>query len=147
MSGTVSNATDAVRTWATTASSSGSAPSAAKGNDLDRDAFMKLLVAQMRYQDPNKPVDSSQFMAQTAQFTMVDKLSALESSQQQLLLSQVVLGATNLVGRTISYVDASGATLTGVVSSATLNGSSPTLRVGNTDVPLSSVTEVRTTAG
>jgi flagellar basal-body rod modification protein FlgD len=141
--------TSPVSSTATTASgAAGATPSATvKGNDLDRDAFLKLLVAQMRYQDPNKPVDSSQFMAQTAQFTMVDKLSALETSQQQLLLAQVVLGATTLVGRNVSYVDDAGATVTGVASSATLTGSSPTLRVGNTDVPLSSVTEVRTTAG
>ena len=34
-----------------------------------QDAFLKLLVAQLKYQDPSKPADSTQFMAQTAQFT------------------------------------------------------------------------------
>jgi len=49
-----------------------------KSKDLgDKDTFLKLLVAQLKYQNPMEPVDSSQFMAQTAQFTMVEKLEAM----------------------------------------------------------------------
>lgn len=138
-----------IGTWSAAGATTGETTPAQtnKSDSLDRDAFLKLLVAQLRYQDPDKPVDSSQFMAQTAQFTMVDKLSAMETSQQQILQSQIVLEAAGMVGRTVSYVDSSGTTVTGLVSSASFSGSSPTLRVGNTDVPLSSVTEVRTTAG
>jgi len=41
---------------------------------IGKDMFLKLLVAQLKYQNPMEPVDSSQFMAQTAQFTMAEKL-------------------------------------------------------------------------
>jgi flagellar basal-body rod modification protein FlgD len=58
-----------------------------------------------------------------------------------------LIGASNLVGRTVTYQDADGASQTGVVTSAKLNGDSgPTLKVGNTDVQLSKVTEVQQTA-
>jgi flagellar basal-body rod modification protein FlgD len=127
-------------------SPTGQSASAPK-NSLDKDAFLKLLVAQLRYQDPSNPADATQFMAQTAQFTMVEKLADLADGQHELLSAQLRLGASNLVGRTVSYPAADGSTATGVVSSATFSGSSPTLRVGNMDVPLSSVTEVRTSAG
>jgi flagellar basal-body rod modification protein FlgD len=124
------------------------APTAKKAdNALGKDAFLKLLVAQLKYQDPSKPVDSAQFMAQTAQFSMVEKLDEMSTNGQALLSAQLMLGASNLVGRTVSYVDAGGMEATGVVTSATISGSSPTVRVGNTDVALSSVKEVRTSAG
>ena len=84
-------------------------------------------------------------MSQTAQFTMVEKIEEMSKTQTSLLTAQLQLGASNLVGRTVTYTDANGMAQTGTVLSATISGSSPTLRVGNTDVPLSSVTEVRST--
>jgi len=109
----------------------------------DKDTFLKLLVAQLKYQDPSKPADSTQFLAQTAQFTQVEKLGDIAD----LLKSQRMVSASALVGHTVTYMDENGAKLTGVISAAKLNGDSePILRVGNTDVLLSKVTEVQTTA-
>lgn len=117
-----------------------------KGKELDQDTFLKLLVAQMKYQDPSKPADSTQFLAQTAQFTQVEKLGQIADAQASMLSAQLMVGASNLVGRTVTYLDATGAEQTGVVKSATLGGSDPTLRVGYTDVQLSKVKEVREAA-
>jgi len=119
----------------------------AGSKSLDQNAFLKLLVAQMRYQDPSKPMDTNEMMSQTATFTEVEKLTSLLTTQQSLLSAQNIQTASAMVGRTVSYTATDGTTATGVVASASLNGSEPTLRVGNKDVPLSSVTEVRSTAG
>jgi flagellar basal-body rod modification protein FlgD len=109
----------------------------------DQDTFLKLLVAQLKYQDPSNPADSTQFLAQTAQFTQVEKLGEIASMMQ----SQQLIGASALVGRTVTYQDADGVSQTGVVTKTKLNGDSePTLVVGNMDVQLSKVTEVQTTA-
>jgi len=109
----------------------------------DQDTFLKLLVAQLKYQDPSNPADSTQFLAQTAQFTQVEKLGQIADMMQ----AQQLIGASALVGRTVTYQDANGATQTGVVTTVKLNGDSePTLMVGNTDVHLSKVTEVRQTS-
>jgi flagellar basal-body rod modification protein FlgD len=109
----------------------------------DQDTFLKLLVAQLKYQDPSNPADSTQFLAQTAQFTQVEKLGEIAT----MLQSQQLIGASSLVGRTVTYQDANGNTLTGVVTKTKLNGDSePTLVVGDTDVQLSKVTEVQQTA-
>ena len=128
----------------TTPATTSTAPSASK-NNMDKDLFLKLLVAQLKYQDPSNPADPTQFMAQTAQFTMVEKLNEVAAAQQQLVSAQLMLGATSLVGRTVTYPGPDGVERTGVVTSATISGSNPTVKVGNTDVPLSSVREVRTT--
>ncbi|HWH01302.1 MAG TPA: flagellar hook capping FlgD N-terminal domain-containing protein [Pilimelia sp.] len=116
------------------------------GNELGKDAFLKLLVAQLRYQDPTNPSDGAQFLAQTAQFTQVEKLAELVAEQKNVAAGQLMLSASNLIGRTVTYPGPNGADVTGVVQSATFAGSTPTLRVGNTDVPLSSVKEVHRTA-
>ena len=109
----------------------------------DQDTFLKLLVAQLKYQDPSNPADSTQFLAQTAQFTQVEKLGQIADMMQ----AQQLIGASALVGRTVTYSDANGATQTGVVTTVKLNGDSePMLVVGNTDVQLSKVTEVRHTS-
>src|SRR3954451_9662215 len=109
----------------------------------DQDTFLKLLVAQLKYQDPSNPADSTQFLAQTAQFTQVEKLGQIADMMQ----AQQLIGASALVGRTVTYQDANGASQTGVVTTVKLNGDSePTLMVGNTDVQLSKVTEVRQTS-
>ena len=109
----------------------------------DQDTFLKLLVAQLKYQDPSNPADSTQFLAQTAQFTQVEKLGQIADMMQ----AQQLIGASALVGRTVTYLDAGGLSQTGVVTRTKLNGDSePILRVGNTDVLLSKVTEVQQTA-
>jgi flagellar basal-body rod modification protein FlgD len=127
------------------ASSASSSKSIAdKSKELgDKDTFLKLLVAQLKYQDPSNPADSTQFLAQTAQFTQVEKLGDIAD----LLKSQRLVGASGLVGHSVTYMDENGAHQTGVISAAKLNGDSePTLRIGNTDVQLSKVMEVLTTA-
>jgi flagellar basal-body rod modification protein FlgD len=110
----------------------------------DKDTFLKLLVAQLKYQDPSNPADSTQFMAQTAQFTQVEKLGDIAD----LMKSQRLVNASALVGHPVTYMDENGAKLSGTISSAKLNGDSePMLRIGNTDVLLSKVMEVLPIAG
>jgi len=109
----------------------------------DQDTFLKLLVAQLKYQDPSKPADSTAFLSQTAQFTQVEKLGEIAD----MLGAQQLIGASALVGRTVTYQDAAGASVTGVVTKTKLNGDSePILVVGNMDVQLSKVTEVQQTS-
>lgn len=113
--------------------------------ELGKDAFLKLLVAQLKYQDPSSPVDSSQFMAQTAAFTQVEKLDAMAQDSAANLALQQGLAASALVGRTVSYVDENGITQRGVVTSASFGGSGsaePAVHIGDTAVPLSSIVSV-----
>jgi flagellar basal-body rod modification protein FlgD len=127
-----------------TAGANAAAAAAAKksSKDLgDKDTFLKLLVAQLKYQDPSKPADSTQFLAQTAQFTQVERLGDIAD----MLKSQRMISAATLVGHDVTYMDQFGAKQSGTISAAKLNGDSePMLRVGNTDVLLSKVMEIQT---
>jgi flagellar basal-body rod modification protein FlgD len=117
-----------------------------RSDQLDKDTFLKLLVAQLKYQDPSNPTDSSTFMAQTAQFTQVERLNELKTVNSDQLVAQMMLSASGMVGKTITWADPDGKDVTGVVTAAHFNGSAPTLRVGDTDVPLPAVKEVKATA-
>ena len=120
--------------------------SADRKDQMGKDTFLKLLVAQMRYQDPSNPTSSSEFMAQTATFTQVEKLEEIASQNAQLLTLQRSLSAGALVGQTVAYTDTEGVTKTGVVSSVKVAGTGtatePQAVVGGVTVGLGRITEV-----
>ena len=89
-------------------------------DQMGKDTFLKLLVAQMRYQDPSKPVDSSQMMAQTATFSQVEKLEQLATQNAALLVLQEASTAGALVGRTVTYTGTDGAEVSGPVTAVRL---------------------------
>lgn len=116
-------------------------------NTLGKDAFLKLLVAQLKYQDPLKPTDSAEFMAQTAQFTQVEKLEEIAQQNSDNIRTQGLSTASALIGRNIKYQDATGAVAAGVVTGARLDADGVTLQVSGKDADLTSVTEVGAMAG
>jgi flagellar basal-body rod modification protein FlgD len=105
---------------------------------LDGTAFLKLLVAQLKYQNPLSPTDPTAMLGQTAQLTAVEKLDGLSAALQSQLASQRTVLAASLVGKTIT----AGST-TGVVSSVSLTGDVPVLTVGTAEVRLPDVETVR----
>jgi flagellar basal-body rod modification protein FlgD len=109
---------------------------------LDQDTFLRLMVAQLRNQDPMNPADSSEFLAQTAQFTSLEKLEQVADLSAQAFAAQMAFGASSLVGRSITYVDGDGAEATGVVSSVRFGPSGPSLAVNDTEIPLDRVVAV-----
>ena len=120
----------------------GLASTATPGSSLGQDAFLKLLVAQLKYQDPMNPADGADFMAQTAQFTMVEKLAELQKQGDQSIASQQNMQAISMVGKTVTYEDASGAIKQGVVDSVRFSGGGQTLVINGTSVNLSNIGEV-----
>jgi flagellar basal-body rod modification protein FlgD len=97
-----------------------STPMLDRPDQMGKDVFLKLLVAQMKYQDPANPADSSQMMAQTATFAQVEKLELLAKQNGALLILQEHSAAGAMVGRTVTYTDTDGASVTGKVSSVRL---------------------------
>ena len=112
---------------------------------MNQDMFLKLLVAQLQYQDPSKPVDSSEFLAQSAQFTAVEQMTKLSELTQKVLDASLTQSATGMVGKTVSYTDAGGNARTGLVTACTVGAKTPNLTVNGLQVPLTSVTSVAST--
>jgi flagellar basal-body rod modification protein FlgD len=120
----------------------GSGVTTNQNGNLGKDDFLKLLVAQLKYQDPDKPADSSQFMAQTAQFTLVEKFEELAKSQTELLTATRAQSATSMVGQKVTWTDSTGASQTGVVDAVSITAGIPSLSVGGKSVAMDTVTRV-----
>ena len=99
---------------------------------VDYQSFLKLLIAEMKNQDPTNPMDTSQYMSQFAQLSTVEQAMQTNSKLDALLSSQSLSQANGLIGKTVSFTDATGATFSGKVVSISINndGSIATLENG-----------------
>ena len=113
------------------------------GEQMGKDTFLKLLVAQLKYQNPLEPTDSAQFMAQTAQFTVVEKLDALTKTNAELLSTNRALGASSLLGQSVVSAGPNGDDVVAKVTGVRFDVAGPVLLTGDTEVSLAAVKEVR----
>ena len=112
-------------------------------SQLGRDAFLKLLVTQMRLQDPTHTMEDKEFIAQLAQFSSLEQITNLSSEIRSLAVGSAATQAVSLIGRTVEVLDpASGDTLTGRVESVRFVDGSPLLVVDGSDVSPSYVVSV-----
>src|SRR3954466_13842837 len=139
--------TDAVGGAAATAYTPATTTVERKDQGSQKDMFLKLLVAQMKYQDPSNPASSSELMAQNATFTQVEKLEEIATQNASLLALQRSSSAGALVGRTVSYTDGTGAKQTGLVTAVRLGNDTTeaTAIVGGVSVAMGRITEVAST--
>ncbi len=117
-------------------------PSAAGAAAEDKQMFLELMVAQLRYQDPLNPTDSGEFLAQSAQFTALEKMQDVADRTGALLGAQMAFGASALVGRNVTWLDADGESFSGTIDGVTFGSEGPVFDIDGTDVPLAFITSV-----
>ena len=139
-SGSAAAAAAAANAAANTAAAASTSKTAA-----DKDTFLKLMVAQLKYQDPMKPADGAEFLAQTAQFTMVEKIEELANQMTVMATSERQGSASGMIGRWIEGTDSAGTAVEGNVTGVRLENTGPVLMVGDREVALTSVKEVHLT--
>lgn len=87
---------------------------------LGKDDFLKLLVTQLRHQDPINPVDDKEFIAQLAQFSSLEQMQNLSSSINMMMESQQRLTAlsqaTAMIGKEVEIYSHEGESLYGKVT-------------------------------
>jgi len=106
-----------------------------------QDMFLQLLVAQVKYQDPLEPMNNNEYMAQTAQFTMVEQITKVAEQQTELLAFQRAILAAGMVGRNVSgYDEFAGTLVSGVVDAVEYNYGDPQLVIGTQRVGLDEIT-------
>jgi flagellar basal-body rod modification protein FlgD len=123
-------------TQGTNAASQGasSVPPTNPSMTMDENSFLKLLVAQLKYQDPLSPTDNQQFIQEQAQFATVEGINNVKSSIQSLLASEQQSQAVSLIGKQVTYQNADGSTSTGVVDSVSTASGALMLSVAGVDV-------------
>lgn len=131
------------------------APTAQASSEVDKEAFLKLLVSQLRNQDPISPMESQKFTAELAQFSSLEQMQKLNENivglavlqQSNALMSQLTDSAV-LIGKEVRYIHPdSGEEQTGTVSTVKIQDGIAVLRIDGTDVPLGNVTEVTGSEG
>jgi flagellar basal-body rod modification protein FlgD len=112
--------------------------------EVDYQSFLKLLVAQMKNQDPTQPMDSTQYVAQLAQFSNVEQSIQVNKKLSELLQVSAISQANSILGRTVTSADGS---VTGVVQQVKLatNGVIAVLE-GGTEVVMQNGVVVKETA-
>jgi flagellar basal-body rod modification protein FlgD len=130
---------------ATASAATGSAPQIDRPDQMGKDTFLKLLVAELQYQNPMQPTDPSSFMAQSAQFSMLEALQNMTTQVQAGTTANQMVMASSLVGKQVSFDD-NGVTKQAGVTSVKFDASGtnpPTLHLDTgQDLPLASVTQV-----
>ena len=113
----------------------------ASSGTMDKQAFLELLVTQLRNQDPSSPMDSNALMAQTTQMASMESLTELSSTSRESFALQMRVAAAAMVGQNVSYTSGTE-TLTGSVTSVSFAGSTPMVTVGGKQVPLDSISSI-----
>lgn len=89
----------------------------ASANSLDYQAFLQLLLAQMKNQDPTEPVDSTEYMGQLASFSNVEQGMKINAKLDTLMSAFYLNQADGVIGRTVTTADG---TASGKVASVSI---------------------------
>ncbi len=106
-----------VSTYASQNTSTSSTSTATSGSMVDYQSFLKLLVAEMKNQDPTSPMESTDYVAQLATFSQVEQSVQMNTKLDNILQASVLAQAGSLIGKTVTSADGS---MTGTVKEVKL---------------------------
>jgi flagellar basal-body rod modification protein FlgD len=122
--------------------------SASTAFGLDFQSLLKIILTQLTYQDPLKPVDNFEFVSQLGQFAQLQQTQSLNDEISNLLASQAASQATGLIGRTVD-LSTSGTTLSGQVTAVSFATGQPLITITTPDgqtignISIADVSQVR----
>ncbi|MFA6114578.1 MAG: flagellar hook capping FlgD N-terminal domain-containing protein [Sphingomonas sp.] len=128
--------------------SAGSQETATSAFGLGFDALLKIILTQLTYQDPLKPMDNFQFVSQLAQFSQIQIGQTTNERLATLVTAQANTQATGLLGRTVD-IGAGAGIVTGKVTGIAFDNGSPLLTVETGDqrtisgISLGSISQIR----
>lgn len=111
-----------------------------RGNDLDRDAFLRLLMTQLQFQDPLNPMEDTDFIAQLAQFSALEQMQNMNSNTLRtqafnMVGTEVMADVRNEQTNTIRRVQ-------GHVEGVTIKNGEPLLSINGVNVSMNDVIAV-----
>jgi flagellar basal-body rod modification protein FlgD len=112
-------------------------------NSLGKDSFLKLLVTELRHQDPTKPMEDKEFIAQMAQFSSLEQITNMNKEIKNLVQSSKSAEAYSILGREIKAYDSKQQkTISGTVNSVFYKGDEIMISVGDDHVSMESIHSV-----
>lgn len=111
---------------------------------MDENSFLKLLVAQLQYQDPLSPTDSQAFVQEQAQFSMVEGILNVQKGLQTLTTTTQLGQDIELIGKSVTYENPDGSQASGVVSGIATDSTTGaiTLTVGGNTVDPATIVSI-----
>jgi flagellar basal-body rod modification protein FlgD len=135
--------TAATGTTGTTLSTPGTSLASNTDNGLGENDFLQLMMDQLKNQDPLQPDDPTQYLSELASFSSLEQETSISTSTSTTATEQSTAAALGLLGHTVNYTDASGATQTGTVQKVDFTSSGPELTINGTGgIGLADITEV-----
>lgn len=111
---------------------------------MGQDKYLKLLVTQLRYQDPTNPLKNHEFAAQMAQFSSLEQMTRLNSKFAKMLDSSRSAEFYNLMGKQVHWLDSiTKKVRTGIVDSVTFTEGKPQLTVEGQQIDPKSIMQVK----
>lgn len=98
-------------------------------NDLDLDAFLKLMIVELQNQDPLNPLDNSEMLAQISQLRQIGSNDKLTSTLESVLLGQNIASATNLIGADVDAISNTNEKVSGRVARVSIVNGKPELEL------------------
>lgn len=114
-----------------------------KNRDLGKMDFLKLLVAQLQHQDPLKPLEDKEFIAQLAQFNSLEQMINLNQNFANAQKFQMLTQASALIGKSVAAISTTdGSQIQGKVLKVDVTDGQPSLDVGGKPVQLNEIVSV-----
>ena len=115
-------------------------------NQLSRQDFYSIMIAELTNQDPFEPMDNQQFLEQVASLQSLESTGKLTEGIEKLLFRQELSSASGLIGKTVVAIDEQGESVSGVVERLRIENNTVQLVIENEDgtreIPMSRLVEV-----
>lgn len=110
---------------------------------LEEADFLKLLITQLKTQDPTKPIEDREFITQMAQFTSLKQMNQLTENMKNLIKEFSFTKALGLVNKVVYWSDDFGNTFSGIVESIRVKEGRTFLIVDGKEISPETVSEVK----
>jgi flagellar basal-body rod modification protein FlgD len=115
----------------------------AAGNAMEAGQFMQILLAQLTHQNPLEPMNNAEMMSQFSQLNSLQELRDIHVAVDQLASSNQVLYLASLIGKTVKVNRPDGNYLEGVVEEVITEKDNLQLRIGNEEVSVNDIIEIK----
>ena len=122
----------------TGSTSTASAVTAATNNELGKDAFLKLLIAELSNQDPTNPVEDREFISQMATFSTLEQMQNMNKTMEGMAEANK-FSAVNYIGKAVAFTNDEGKQVPAIVKAIWFENGKTILDTSEGDVELEKV--------
>ena len=129
-------------------SSTSNSQAATDAFGLSFESLLKIILTQLTYQDPLKPMDNFEFVSQLAQFSQIQQTQTTNDRLEAIAAAQANLQAASLLGRKVD-IPAGATTISGKVTAIAFADGEPRLTIQTVDnqtisnISISSISQIR----